>query len=150
MSALVFGYSLAQWSVQASKWLSFGSVSALCKRSSLVTPYCKPWGCAVAGNVPHLNESNPVKVNQALRDLFAGRSNAVGTVTLTANVASTTVAAINCGKDSRVFLMPTTANASAEFGNGTIRISSVGSASFTITHANNAQTDRTFFWVALG
>jgi hypothetical protein len=87
---------------------------------------------------------------QSIRDLFAGRSNAVGTVTLTANAASTTVAALNVGASSRVFLSPTTANASAEFGNGTIRISAVTSGGFTITHANNAQNDRTLYWLALG
>lgn len=104
----------------------------------------------MAGKPPHLGERDPARVNQSIRDLFAGRSNAVGTVTLTANQATTAVTAINCGKDSKVFLMPTTANASAEFGNGTIRISAVAAGSFTITHANNAQNDRTFFWVALG
>jgi hypothetical protein len=104
----------------------------------------------MSGVIPHIAERDPVRQNQAIRDLFAGRSNAVGTVTLTANAASTAVTAINCGAGSRVFLMPTTANGSAEFGNGTIRISSVGQGTFTITHANNAQTDRTFFWVALG
>lgn len=90
------------------------------------------------------------RILQALRELGAGRSNAVGTATLTANQATTVVTAINCGPDSRVFLMPTTANGSAEFGNGTIRISAVGQGTFTITHANNAQTDRTYHWLAMG
>lgn len=104
----------------------------------------------MSGVIPHIAERDPVRQNQAIRDLFAGRSNAVGTVTLRANQSTTTVTAINCGAGSRVFLMPTTANASAEFGNGTIRISSVGQGTFTITHANNANADKTFFWVALG
>ena len=104
----------------------------------------------MSGVILHIAEKDQTRQNQAIRDLFAGRSNAVGTVTLTASVATTTVTAINCGLGSRVFLMPTTANASAEFGNGTIRISAVANGSFTITHANNAQTDRTLFWVALG
>lgn len=104
----------------------------------------------MSGNPPHLQEQDQVRQNQAIRELFEGRSNAVGTVTLTASQTTTAVTAINCGAGSRVFLMPTTANASAEFGNGTIRISSVGQGTFTITHANNSQTDRIFFWVALG
>lgn len=104
----------------------------------------------MAGVVPHLQEKNQVRINQAIRDLFQGRSNAVGTVTLTASVASTDVTALNCGVESKVILMPTTANAAAEFGNGTIYVSAVASGQFTITHANNSQTDRTFFWVALG
>jgi hypothetical protein len=104
----------------------------------------------MAGNVPHVNETSLTRIIQSIRDLYAGRSNAVGTVTLTANAASTVVTALNVGASSRVFLSPTTANASAEFGNGTIRISAVGSGTFTVTHANNAQNDRTFYWLALG
>lgn len=104
----------------------------------------------MAGNVPTLDERNPVLILQAIRDLFAGRSNAVGSITLTANAASTSVTAINCGKDSKIFLMPKTANASAEFGNGTIYVGTVANGSFTITHANNANADKSFFWVALG
>jgi hypothetical protein len=104
----------------------------------------------MAGNVPHLNETNPVRMLQAIRDLFAGRSNAVGTVTLRTSQTTTTVTAINCGASSRVFLMPTTANASAEFGAGAIYISSVASGTFVITHASNANADKTFYWVALG
>lgn len=104
----------------------------------------------MAGNVPSITETSPVRIVQAIRDLFAGRSNAVGTVTLTANSATTVVTALNVGAGSRVFLMATTANAAAENGGTTLRISSVGQGTFTITHVNNAQTDRTFFWVALG
>jgi hypothetical protein len=104
----------------------------------------------MAGNVPVITETSPQRIVQAIRDLFAGRSNAVGTVTLRANEATTVVTALNVGASSRVFLMPTTANGSAEFGNGTIRISSVGSGTFTITHANNANADKTFFYVCLG
>lgn len=104
----------------------------------------------MAGNVPAITETNLTRILQAIRDLFAGRSNAVGEVTLSANQASTSISALNVGPDTKVFLMPTTANASAEFGNGTIYVSAVGSGSFTITHANNAQTDRIFYWVALG
>lgn len=104
----------------------------------------------MAGNVPAITETSPVRIVQAIRDLFAGRSNAVGTVTLTENSATTVVTALNVGAGSRVFLMATTANAAAEHGGTVLRISSVGQGTFTITHVNNAQTDRTFFWVALG
>lgn len=90
------------------------------------------------------------RIVAAIRQLAAGRSNATGEVTLTANVATTVVAAPNCAAGSQVFLMPQTANASAEFGNGTIRISAVDNGSFTITHANNAQIDRTFSYACLG
>jgi hypothetical protein len=104
----------------------------------------------MAGNPPHARESNPVRLAQAIRELFQGRSNAVGSVTLTANAATTTVTADNCGLDSKVFLMATTANAAAEAGGTALRVSSVARGEFTITHANNAQNDRTFFWLAIG
>lgn len=104
----------------------------------------------MAGNVPHLHERNPIRVLQAIRDLFAGRSNAVGEMTCTQNVATTVVTAINCGADSKVFLFPMTANAAAELGAGTIYVGTVANGTFTVTHANNATASRTFFWVALG
>lgn len=104
----------------------------------------------MSGNVPASTEKNPLRLAQAIRDLFAGRSNAVGSCTLTANQASTTVTATNCGPDSKIFLTPTTANAAAEIGNGTLRVSAVAAGSFTLVHANNAQNDRTFYWGAFG
>ncbi|MGO4714754.1 hypothetical protein [Bradyrhizobium sp. 2TAF24] len=86
----------------------------------------------------------------AIQQLGAGRTNAAGTVTLAANAATTTVSAPNCAAGSSVFLTPASANAAAEVKNGTLFISTVANRSFTITHANNAQTDRTFFYVCLG
>lgn len=104
----------------------------------------------MAGNVPPPSEKRIERLTQAIRDLFAGRSNAVGTVTLTENSATTVVTAPNCGAGSRVFLMATTANAAAEAGGTALRISSVGQGTFTITHVNSATAGRTFFWLALG
>lgn len=104
----------------------------------------------MAGKVPHLQETNMVRIIQAIRDLFAGRSNAVGTVTLDANSTTTAVAAINCGEDSKVFLQPTSASAASELAAGGCYVSSVASGAFTVTHANDTSTDRTFFYVCLG
>jgi hypothetical protein len=104
----------------------------------------------MAGNVPGVGEIRPQRLAQGIRDLFAGRSNAVGTVTLRANEATTVVTALNVGADSRIFLTPTTANAAAEAGGGALYISAVGSGTFTITHANNANADKTFYWGAWG
>lgn len=102
----------------------------------------------MAGNVPSIQETNPLRIAQGVRDLFAGRSNAVGTVTLRASQTTTTVTAANCGYQSKVFLMPTTANAAGALS-GTY-ISSVGAGTFTITHASTVATDKTFYYVALG
>jgi len=104
----------------------------------------------MAGNVPHAGETSIPRIVQSIRDLYAGRSNAVGTVTLTESDTTTTVVALNIGPDSKIFLMPTTANAAAEFAGGDLYVSSVGQGTFTITHASDSNADKTFFWVALG
>lgn len=97
-----------------------------------------------------LDEKDLKRINSAINQLAQGRSNAVGTVTLTVSAATTVTTATNCGSGSVVVLSPKTANAATELGNGTAYISTVANGSFTITHANNAQADRTFGWVALG
>lgn len=82
-----------------------------------------------------------------------GALNCLNDVTLAANAASTTVTTPLVGTGKRVFLTPQTANAAAEIGAGTVYIDPadyVAKTSFKITHANNAQTDRTFGWVILG
>lgn len=86
----------------------------------------------------------------AMRQLIEGRSNATSSVTLTANQATTTVNRTTASSDAQVFLSPRTANAAAEIGNGTIYISAISNGSFTITHANNAQSDRTFGYIVIG
>lgn len=90
------------------------------------------------------------RIVQAIRQLMQGRNNATGEVTLAASATTTTVAAPNCSSESEVFLQALTAHAAAEVGNGTIYVSTIANGSFTITHASNSQTDRTYSWVALG
>jgi hypothetical protein len=104
----------------------------------------------VSGNVPNPSEKDPYKIVRAIRELFEGRSNAVGTFTLSASTTTTTVTSINCGSACTVVAEPMTANAAAEKGNGTMYISSVLNGSFVVTHANAVSTDRTFRYVALG
>lgn len=94
------------------------------------------------------SEIEPHRIVAVVRQLIEGRSNAVGIVTLTASAASTVVTAPNCGPMSAVFLMPTTANAAAIVA--AMYVSAVAAGSFTVTHTNNANADKTFFWVALG
>lgn len=86
----------------------------------------------------------------AIQELSAGRSNAAIKVTLTANASSTVVSFDNCSEGSIPLLVPMTANAAAEYGAGTLYVSAVANRSFTITHANNSQTDRTFGFVCIG
>jgi hypothetical protein len=94
-------------------------------------------------------EKDLTKYAFAIQQLAQGRSNAVGTFTLTASAGSTTVTAPNCGADSVVLVMPTTAHAAAEIGNGTL-YTTAANGSFTVTHANNSQADRTYGFVCLG
>jgi len=85
-------------------------------------------------------------VNQCIR----GKTNNSGRLTLNAGVGSTTISTKLCGTTSKVILFPESANAAAELGAGTIYISAYNSGSFVVTHANNAQTDRTYGWVLVG
>ena len=96
------------------------------------------------------DEKDPRRINTAINELAKGRSNAVGTVTLLPNAASTTVTAKNCGAGSVVLLSALTAHAAAELGNGTVYVSAVANGAFTLAHASNAQNDRTFGYVCLG
>ena len=98
----------------------------------------------------HKGETSIERIVQSIRELWEGRSMAVGSVTLTPNEATTVVAAINCGADSKVMLTPRTANAATELGNGTMYVSAVAAGAFTITHANAATTGRTFDWAIRG
>lgn len=103
--------------------------------------------------VPGLDETDLKKIILAIQQLAAGRSNAVGTVTLATSAATTVVAPTQSGMiapGSTVILTPTTANAATEVGNGTMYVSTVAKDTFTITHANSATTGRTFLWSVVG
>lgn len=104
----------------------------------------------MSGRLPNRSETSLPKIVEAIRDLFAGRSNAVGELTLTPNSATTTVNAMNCGPGSRIFLTPRTANAAAALANVRIAAATTVEGQFVITHANNAQTDREFGYAIQG
>jgi len=100
--------------------------------------------------VPGITETDLKKIVLALQQLAAGRSNAVGTVTLATGAATTVVTDKNCAAGSTPLLTPVTANAATEVGNGTIYVSAVANGSFTLTHANSATTARTFLYALHG
>jgi hypothetical protein len=87
---------------------------------------------------------------QAVNLLIDGKFNSTGTVTLTASAASTAVTDYRAGPDSVIVFTPTTANAAAEQGGGTMYLSARAKQGFTLTHANNSQTDRTFLYIVIG
>lgn len=88
-------------------------------------------------------ERDPNKVNEAIRALQEGRSNAHGTFSITNDgvATSTSVDALTCSDESHVGITPTNANA----GN-LVRTSDVyvvpGNKSFTVYHGatSNAST----------
>lgn len=101
-------------------------------------------------NVLQRDERDPQKQNAVINALGRGRSNAIGSVTLTASTTTTSVTAVNCGPDSMVILFPQTPHAANDMATTNVAASDVTQGAFTITHANNARTDRTFWFVCLG
>lgn len=103
--------------------------------------------------VPGITETDLKKIILSIQQIAAGRSNAVGIVTLTTGAATTVVTPTQKGTiapGSTIIMTPTTANAATEFGAGTWYISSIGIDTFTITHVNSATTGRTFLYAILG
>ena len=87
---------------------------------------------------------------QKLSNLLRGKLNnsTNGTVTLTANAASTTLTDPLITPVSVVAIHPTTANAAGAIA--TTYVSSQTNGSAVLTHANNAQADKTFRYVIVG
>ena len=99
---------------------------------------------------PGIAETDLKKIVLAIQQLAAGRSNAVGSVTLVTGSPTTIVSTPNCAVGSTPILTPASANAAIELGYGTLYVSAVANGSFTITHANSATTGRTFLYAILG
>lgn len=91
---------------------------------------------------------------QAIRELAAGRSNAVIVVTLTPSATQTivtTTQAPNLNEGAYAFPSPLTANAAAALPTTWAVVTrSAGALRLTITHANAASTDRTFAYLICG
>lgn len=85
---------------------------------------------------------------RTINELLKGRANNVGEVTLTANSATTDTTDTRVKQSMKIFLSPLTANAAAALTN--VYVSAVADGSFTLTHTNNAQTDRTFDYIIRG
>lgn len=84
-------------------------------------------------------------LERLVSELIRGRSNAQGSFTLTPGVAVTVVVHKNITPKSKIVFSPRTANAAASLS--VTYISNIQAESFTLTHANNAQTDRTFDYI---
>lgn len=90
----------------------------------------------------------PREVSEKVNNLLRGKMNAVGSLTLAINAATTTLTDSRIGGGTFICLSPTTANAAAALGTTYIGAKAKGSA--TIAHANNAQADRTFDVLLIG
>lgn len=91
------------------------------------------------------------RIAHTLNSVLSGKLNVTTDVTLTANASSTTLTDARIGFQSAVVpAMPTTANAAAEIGGGTLYIDTLIKGSCVIHHANNAQSDRTIRFLIIG
>ena len=95
-------------------------------------------------------ETNQRRINTAINLIIDGRTANYGEVTLTASTAQTVVtpSGAKISENSAVFLTPRTANAAGAIS--TTYVSSVANGTFTLAHASNAQTDRTFDYAWIG
>lgn len=90
-------------------------------------------------------------VRDVVNGAMTGDMNATLDVTLAANAASTVVNDPRIGGSSFIGTsMPLTAHAAAEKAAGGMYVSSRGNQTATITHANNAQADRSFRLAIIG
>ena len=90
------------------------------------------------------------QVAAVVNRMAQGKLNCTGSVTLAVGAASTGVSDPRATATSIVLLMPVTANAAAELGNGTLYVTARVKGAFTLAHANNAQADRMFGYVLIG
>lgn len=96
---------------------------------------------------PKLEIEDLRQMSQVINEVQKGKTNNVNTITLTVSVTTTTITDSRISIQSVISLMPTTANSAAAVTT-TFIVPTTGSA--TITHANNAQADRTFFYSVVG
>jgi len=94
----------------------------------------------------------PRQVAHVVNLAMAGKINATITVTLDANASSTVVADERLTRSAFLGFDPLTAHAATELANGTLYALAANrlDGSVTLTHANSAQTDRTFLMLIIG
>jgi hypothetical protein len=88
------------------------------------------------------------QIAQSLNQQLTGKLNAVLQVTLTPSSTTTTVTDARIGANTFIGFSPLTANAAAAISG--LYVSAQVNGSATLTHANNAQSDRTFNALLIG
>lgn len=110
------------------------------------------------GVPPHMPDTNEWcrRIALVLNRTLGGKMNCTGTVTLTANAASTVVSLAKgrLGSNTVIVFDPLTANAAADLYGGGMYVTTanrdVEDAQFTITHPNNANSDKSFRFALIG
>jgi hypothetical protein len=87
-------------------------------------------------------------VVETVNSLIGGKLDVTGSVTLAAGAASTVVEDNQFESGMVPLLIPVTANAAAALGTTYVSVRAKGG--FTLAHANNAQTDRSFLYARFG
>jgi hypothetical protein len=92
------------------------------------------------------------RIWDAMQPLRKGKTENVTELTLTANVATTVLNYKGLSPQSVIVFDPKTANAAAELAAGTMYVLTANRANdqWTVTHANNAQADRSFQVAVIG
>lgn len=99
----------------------------------------------------HNNLAEHVRVlANVINENADGRTDNFGSITLTENQTTTTVNDRRIGQDSGVALTPQTANAAAALTNTYVSSKDPRAGTFTLTHNNEASTDRTFVYIITG
>ena len=116
-------------------------------------------------NQPLLGPADPVNITtfttlttylRGLRgvilSMWNGKLNCTGTITLTAGAATTVLNRKGLSPQSVVHFDPKTANAATELYGATMYVLTAnrGNDAWTITHANNANADKTFQYTIIG
>ena len=101
---------------------------------------------------PPANNEASRRLHAVMTAMRRGKLECVTEFTLTANAATSTLSFKGLSPQSVVIFDPKTANAAAELYGGTMYVLTAnrGNDSWTVTHANNANADRTFQVAVIG
>jgi len=91
---------------------------------------------------------SPICDSIAVNLLIDSKDNDEDTFTLVASSGTTTIDDYRVGEDSVILWSPMTNNAATELSH--LYISSRGKNTFTLSHRNNPQTDRTYIYTVTG
>jgi hypothetical protein len=111
---------------------------------TFLRPHIPPTGIAA------VDTAIRIFLDWIMRGMMQGHINTDLEVTLTANQTTTVITDPRLSVHTVIGFCPLTANAAAEIGAGTLYVSARSSETATLTHANNAQTDRDFVLSLVG